>query len=248
MHIDHIVPLAVGGTNDPDNLQVLCKKCHFSKTKGEQENGYVKASETESSFNLKTQEIFNSTLCKSYAFVERLNQEPPKKFEGKKMYGFDVNRCRKNCLYNSKFDFPLFTVMDEPVRYNGDHSKPGLYYIECSQYFPLRGNGWHSQPMVDYCLKQELIKEHDIKNAIYSGLKIPQDYFKPFIDHMYDSMGDFGKLTINSMVGCFKPKERENWKTLCITTDPNEAFHHYLDTKGCYIDHRPIGGKGYNQA
>ena len=27
--IDHILPLAEGGTNHSDNLQVLCKPCHF---------------------------------------------------------------------------------------------------------------------------------------------------------------------------------------------------------------------------
>ena len=35
MHIDHITPLAAGGDNEPDNLQALCKKCHFVKTKEE---------------------------------------------------------------------------------------------------------------------------------------------------------------------------------------------------------------------
>ena len=50
-HIDHIVPLANGGTNDDENLQVLCEPCHFEKTKQEAEEGYVKLSETASSFN-----------------------------------------------------------------------------------------------------------------------------------------------------------------------------------------------------
>ena len=30
--IDHIVPLALGGTNAADNLQILCRPCHRSKT------------------------------------------------------------------------------------------------------------------------------------------------------------------------------------------------------------------------
>ena len=30
--IDHILPLALGGTNEPDNLQILCRPCHRSKT------------------------------------------------------------------------------------------------------------------------------------------------------------------------------------------------------------------------
>ena len=50
MHIDHILPLAAGSDNEPDNLQALCKKCHFVKTKEEKENHeYIKLSSTESS-------------------------------------------------------------------------------------------------------------------------------------------------------------------------------------------------------
>jgi len=30
--IDHILPLALGGTNEPNNLQILCRPCHSAKT------------------------------------------------------------------------------------------------------------------------------------------------------------------------------------------------------------------------
>ncbi len=31
-HVDHIVPLAAGGTHDDSNLQTLCASCHSRKT------------------------------------------------------------------------------------------------------------------------------------------------------------------------------------------------------------------------
>lgn len=31
-HVDHIVPLAAGGTDDESNLQTLCAACHSRKT------------------------------------------------------------------------------------------------------------------------------------------------------------------------------------------------------------------------
>ena len=115
--IDHILPLACGGTNHKNNLQILCKPCHFEKTRHEQENGYVKISETQSSFNSTTKDIINSPLNASYAFVEKLG-DIPVKMANHKVYHFDLNKCRKNNLYYSTYEYPLFTVMDEPVIYN----------------------------------------------------------------------------------------------------------------------------------
>lgn len=35
-HVDHRLPLEEGGTDDDENLQVLCDKHHGAKTRGEQ--------------------------------------------------------------------------------------------------------------------------------------------------------------------------------------------------------------------
>ena len=244
--IDHILPLSLGGTNEPDNLQVLCKECHFEKTRAEQEDGYVKESDTESSFNTVSKEIFNSKLNNRWAFVETLKDSLPESFNNNKMYSLDINRCRKNALYYSKFDYPLFTVMDEPVPYSGD-KKTGLYFVVTDSYIPLRGNGWYSLPMVDYCLRNKIICESDIRYALYSSISIPHDYYNAFIDYAYKSFGEFAKISINSMIGMFKPKERENWKSLLISSDASTAFYHYLKKNAAFIDTRIINGKHYHQ-
>ena len=126
--IDHIIPLACGGDNELSNLQILCKHCHFEKTKCEHENGYVKISETESSFNSTTKHIFNSSLNSKYAFVEKLVENIPKKYINHHIYHIDTCKCRKNELYYNKYDYPLFTVMDSPQKYIiGQTKGPGLY-------------------------------------------------------------------------------------------------------------------------
>ena len=69
--IDHIIPLAAGGSNDMDNLQPLCKPCHTDKTSDEVMNdGHFCYSQTHSSFNDQTEKIFNSPLAQAYAFNE----------------------------------------------------------------------------------------------------------------------------------------------------------------------------------
>ena len=81
----------------------------------------------------------------------------------------------KIVLYYSQYEYPVFTVMDEPSLFNNDISKPGLYYLETDKYFPLRGNGWYSQAMVNYCISEKIIELENIKYVIYSSLSIPGD-------------------------------------------------------------------------
>ena len=38
-HIDSIMPISAGGSNELENLQILCLKCHQEKKENEVENG-----------------------------------------------------------------------------------------------------------------------------------------------------------------------------------------------------------------
>ena len=244
-HIDHILPLSRGGNNENENLQLLCKPCHFEKTRQEQDDKYVKESKTESSFNFTTKEIMNSSLNSKFAFVEKLNLNQICDVKLNKYY-VDINKCRKNILYYSKYDYPLFTVMDEPIIYKGV-KKTGLYFVETECYLPLRGNGWYSQAMIEYCLQKHLIEEANIKYAVYSSLTVEYNYYNKFIDYLYDVLGDKAKLSVNTIIGMFKPKIRENWKSLLISEDVNTAYYHYLNKNGSFIDTKTINDKNYYQ-
>ncbi|WP_422724032.1 HNH endonuclease [Hyalangium rubrum] len=35
-HVDHVIPRAKGGTNDPENGQVMCRECNIKKSDKEQ--------------------------------------------------------------------------------------------------------------------------------------------------------------------------------------------------------------------
>jgi len=122
------------------------------------------------------------------------------------------------------------------------------YSHKPQKYFPLRGNGCYSQPMIEYCLSENMITEADIKYVIYSGCEIKCDYFNKLIDHYDKTLNKYNtedfkvdKFAVNTMIGQFNQKHnKEHWKSLCITPDVNNAFHHYLSKQGCFIDHLTV--------
>ena len=57
--------------------------------------------------------------------------------------------------------------MDKVEAYDENKQlRTGCYYVETDQYFPMRGVGWYSLPMIEYCLENKLIKHKDIKYSI----------------------------------------------------------------------------------
>ena len=189
--IDHIRPLANGGTNQIDNLQALCKSCHQDKTANEHEQGqYVKFSDTESCFNNTVQEIMNSPLSHAYAFVEPIREAT----KGKKLFTIDINKCRRNILLNHKHDYCIFNVMDEPEEYKNSKIIEGLYYVETDSYFPLRGNGWYYHSLVQYCLDNKIITKNNIKYVIYSSSTVKHDYYNGFINYCNDHILNYDQI------------------------------------------------------
>ena len=63
--LDHIVPLADGGTDEEDNLQVLCKCCHGLKTEAETYDRNLRRTREEAKL---TRETFEASLKKSVQF------------------------------------------------------------------------------------------------------------------------------------------------------------------------------------
>jgi hypothetical protein len=55
----------------------------------------------------------------------------------------------------------------------------------------------------------------------------------------------FDKFAVNSIIGAFKPKEREQWKSIGISDNPNNIFYHYLKDNNNKIDVMNIDNKNY---
>lgn len=231
LQIDHVIPVSEGGTNDYENLQVLCLTCHMDKTVSE---GQFKnlSDPTLSSYNSEVRDIMTGDLAKRWAFIEYTGVR-----KGGVLKFIDTNKMRRNILHSSAYDYPVFSTFDKPQPYEPKHNgKPGLFYVQTAQYFPMRGNGWYTWPMVDYCLSKHLIMPDEIKYSLLSSFSLANDYYTAFIDNVLEKFGDVSKLAINSFIGCMARLNAEK-SNVYITTNVQEACYAYFKNGSYYEKH-----------
>lgn len=223
--LDHIKALANGGTNEKENLQYLCKACHQQKTENEREQGYIHIDSTSSSFNGHTFDMVIGDGFRRWAFVEWYEDKV-----SKDLNSIDLNKCRKNIMLNSEYDYCVYTVMDMPEKFDGQ-IRTGFYYVETDQYFPMRGTRWYSEPMIRYALEEGLISKNDIKAQFIPGLTVAHDHYNSFIEHMYEKLDkDVAKLCINALIGTFN-KSRVTRTTGHFSESFDDIAYFYMDNK-----------------
>ena len=235
MHIDHIIPLGSGGSNEFMNLQPLCQSCHLKKTVEENELGYGTKDLEASTFNQVTLDnVVNSNEFKTWQFIERVNDESYA--NGNPIHKIDMRKCRRNLTYYSKFEFPVFTVMDIPKPFSGI-IRCGFFYVETKRTYLFRGNGWYSQPLVEYALAKHLITLEDIKGELIPSKKLPASHFQKSIDTLLKTFeGDTAlqKLSVNTLVGLFGRTKQSTARTkfsLC----PYEASNWWAEHNDVFI-------------
>ena len=231
---DHIIPLSAGGTSDIDNLQILCVECHFEKTNSEKNNSdYVYINPSESSFNSNVKQIFESDLCKTWAFIEQVDNKDVNK---EMLKYIDINKTRRNILIYNEDKLPVYTVMDKVEEFKeSDEIKTGMYYIETNNYFPLRGNGWYMYNTIKYCMSNFIITYENIKYKLIPSLTIEPDYFKPFLNSVVDKFGDkYSKLGPNSFIGCMN-KLSSSKMTMNMTTSKSQALSEFYSDDDAFV-------------
>ena len=102
--------------------------------------------------------------------------------------------------------------------------------------------------MIDYCLENNIITHADIKYTVQAQLIVQSDYYNSFINKCYNELPkDLVKLSINSMIGNFKPNVDKHLLTtsICITSDSREAMYQHIQNNSTFIKTFEIEGKDY---
>lgn len=239
---DHIQPLSNGGTNDVNNFQILCVDCHLKKTTEEQQDGTQKiVNKIHSSFNnIALKKIIDTIYFKTYQFVEKIQDE----VDNIPIFKIDMKRCRKNILYYSKYEFPVYSVMDYVIEFSGN-IQCGYYYVVSENSFPLRGCGWYCQALVEYCLENQIIKLDDIWYEFIPSNKLPSNYFQERIDYLINcfDIPSFQKKCINVLVGLWGiQKKKSTYSKFSCSED--EASQWFVDDNNKFITtHQLENGK-----
>ncbi len=229
-HIDHIRPLSNGGNNDIENLQALCPTCHRDKCRQENEAAeYIKTDEALSNFNIEITNLLNTNYFRKVAFSEEITFND--NLLNGNIYAVDMNKTRRNILFYPNHKWYVYNVIDNIEPFNGN-IVDGIYYVECNNEFPLRGNMFYSKEMVIYALDNNLIHETDIKYQLLPSNLLKEDYFQSlgnYILKCFDGNNALQKLSINSLVGLFGRRNHSFYEyRVCNKND--------IDDIGCYYE------------
>jgi len=227
MEFDHKIPLHRNGSNDIDNIQGLCKKCHLNKSNLESATRLFDVDNTMSMFNAQTKDIFSKRKNGFLHHYSDIQKAIEKVERGEKYaFGLDMKKCRKNILRYTKHDFCAFSLLDNLVYYNeNDEIKLGFYYVISENLFPLRGNGWYDYALVEYCLENKIIYKHNIRYAYNPSIKIKHDTYNDYIDYVYKTFKEEdAKIMINSFIGSFGSKRYSTGDIFLTKSIPQSAY------------------------
>jgi DNA replication protein DnaC len=185
----------------------LCKDCHKIKSIQERKEGmYNYNDEIVSSFNgMVWENIMNTIFVKSWQFVEIVDDN-----EYKNKFKVDMRKCRRNILFNSKYEFPVYSVMDIPKPFSGV-VKCGMYFVETLNIFPFRGDGWYLEPLIVYGLENNLININDIKMEFTPSKTLKPTYFQENINTLlnaFECVPSLQKMSVNAYIGCMGKLKR----------------------------------------
>lgn len=136
----------------------------------------------------------------------------------------DIAKCHTACMLHNKYEWCVFNAMDtiEPYDNKGYH-RVGFYYVETSNFFPLRGNGWYHYGTLLEC--EEFSIPFAPTYQLIASDSLPPDYFRKFVETISSLDADW-KLLSNATIGNLRKVDFYKYKTH-FTTSYDEAVLEY---------------------
>ena len=154
-------------------------------------------------------------------------------------FKIDTTKCRRHIAYYSEFNFPVYSVMDIPRRYDCDNDiRCGFYYITTELTFPARGCGWYAHPSVLTFLRDNLITREQIKLEFLPSKQLSKNYFKKPIDNILKTFAcepDLQKIAVNAWIGMMG-RTKNNLVRCKLTKDKYEAADWLTANEGDDVD------------
>lgn len=226
-HFIHKQLLSEGGENNENNIKIICNDCFLNEYSKNDQNEYIKNNPMSSSFNSYVrEEIINKN--KHWSFIEKIGTQR----QGSKLFTIDHTKCRSNILAYSKYDFPVFSIMDSPCEFSGEfNSTCGLYYIETNNNFPFRGNGWYYYPLIKQAIRNKIISLNNIKYELIPSNSISNEQFRKFKEWVYMMFdNNISKRIINILIG-YWAITKTNRATTIFTDNFSEMSYFYTKFK-----------------
>lgn len=148
------------------------------------------------------------------------NQEATHAYDLNKLYAYVLSTCN-----NDQYGWSQYAPTDEIQSFDGVITT-GSYYIETDNCFPLRGNGFYSDAVINQLLLDNSIKLDDIKYQLKASKSKPYDFFKDFV-HSVARIFNGYKLANNGFIGLLAKNYITNEKHY-FTTDRTRALNEWL--------------------
>jgi len=146
--------------------------------------------------------------------------------QSKNLSAYDYNKHYTSCLIGDgvKFGFPVYSCLDEVKPFNNKNNiNTGFYYIETTNFFPFRGNGWYDADLIYYGLSVNIITNENIKYEYLSSNQLNPKHFEKYINYIYSKFEN-PKIAINGLIGFFG-HDYKSKNTHHFTSDSRHAFH-----------------------
>lgn len=164
--------------------------------------------------------------------LEEKEEEKEEILNPKYIFKSDMVKCRRNITYHTKFEWPVYNVMDSVQNFSGK-IQCGVYYIDSNNTYPLRGAGWYSQPTVQYCIDTRIITLEEIIFEFLPNSTLPCNHFQDTIDILLTSFEEekcIQKTAVNAFIGLMgRTKQTES--RLKYSLCEHEAANWYAENK-----------------